>query len=270
MTPILPLLLGAGVILLAVARKKTQAAAQAQPAAQPSDQSAVQSTPYTPIVYVPPQAQPVRPDAIVPQPQPQPVAVTYTVKSGDYAGAIAQKLTGNGGRWPELIAANPQKPRKSDGNFATLYPGEVLLLPASWSPGSTSATPAQAPGVAAGPSVVDQPDFTDDQLFGVKYSLADWGSRTRAINPTNYGGGDVNGSIWNNRDREATQSYQKWAVAQGEVLPTDGTLDDATARSLVAYETSVNYDGLNNATLVYMHDHPVRVAANDVSRPVSV
>jgi nucleoid-associated protein YgaU len=57
---------------------------------------------------------------------------TYTVKKGDFPIKIAKALTGDSNRWHELIAANPTKPTKSDGNFATLMPGEVLHLPATW------------------------------------------------------------------------------------------------------------------------------------------
>ena len=65
---------------------------------------------------------------------------TYTVLPGDFPIKIAQKLTGNGNRWHELIAANPNKKTGADGNFVTLLPGDVLKLPASW-----SSAPAPAP-----------------------------------------------------------------------------------------------------------------------------
>ncbi len=68
---------------------------------------------------------------------------TYTVLAGDFATKIAKKLTGNGNRWRELVAANPQKKTLTDGNFASLMPGEVLHLPASWSSAPiTAALPA--------------------------------------------------------------------------------------------------------------------------------
>ena len=57
---------------------------------------------------------------------------TYKVLPGDFPTKIAQKLTGNGNRWHELVAANPQKKTGADGNFASLMPGEVLQLPVSW------------------------------------------------------------------------------------------------------------------------------------------
>ena len=63
---------------------------------------------------------------------PMSVPSTYTVQSGDSAWKIAQKLAGSGLRWKELVAANPQKKRAADGNFASLFAKEVLRVPASW------------------------------------------------------------------------------------------------------------------------------------------
>jgi hypothetical protein len=93
-------------------------------------------------------ARPIIPPAPIPgrpQPGPQPLPVppspvpvvtngTYAVQSGDFPIKIAQKLVHDGARWHELVAANPNKKRAADGNFATLLPGEVLKLPASWTP----------------------------------------------------------------------------------------------------------------------------------------
>ena len=78
-------------------------------------------------------------------PAPVPTSGTYTVISGDYPIKIAQKLTGDGSRWRQLVAANPQKKLAADGNFATLLPGEVLKLPASWAASSPSVPPAPVP-----------------------------------------------------------------------------------------------------------------------------
>lgn len=68
-----------------------------------------------------------------PTPTPVPTSGTYVVLAGEFPIKIAQKLVHDGGRWRELVAANPNKKRAADGNFATLLPGEVLHLPASWS-----------------------------------------------------------------------------------------------------------------------------------------
>jgi nucleoid-associated protein YgaU len=86
-----------------------------------------------PITPPAPQPTPPRP---LPPPSPSPVPIptdgTYTVLPGDFPIKIAQKLVHDGSRWKELVAANPNKKRAADGNFATLLPGEVLKLPASW------------------------------------------------------------------------------------------------------------------------------------------
>jgi nucleoid-associated protein YgaU len=77
----------------------------------------------------------------------------YKVAAGDFPIKIATKLTGDGGRWPELVAANPQKKTGADGNFASLQPGEVLRLPESWSTPPATSTPNAAPVAApAGPA----------------------------------------------------------------------------------------------------------------------
>lgn len=55
---------------------------------------------------------------------------TYTVKSGDSLWKIAQRLTGNGGRWPEMWAIN--KSRSRSKNPDVIYPGEVFLIPPGW------------------------------------------------------------------------------------------------------------------------------------------
>ncbi len=79
-------------------------------------------------------AKPAQPAAPVPPP-PVPAGGSYVVLAGDNPSKIAQKLTGNAGRWRELVGANPQKPRSKDGNFATLSAGERINLPASWGGG---------------------------------------------------------------------------------------------------------------------------------------
>jgi nucleoid-associated protein YgaU len=93
------------------------------------------------------------PIQIVPDPSATNVTSTYAVKSGDYPWKIATQYTGHGARWPELVAANPQKPRAKDGNFASLLPGEKLTLPGSWvTPAAPSAPPV---AVASNPTPPD-------------------------------------------------------------------------------------------------------------------
>lgn len=56
---------------------------------------------------------------------------SYVVQRGDYVGLIAQKLTGDGRRWTELCAANPQLPKHPTAG-CVLYAGQTINLPASW------------------------------------------------------------------------------------------------------------------------------------------
>jgi hypothetical protein len=66
----------------------------------------------------------------------------YVVLRLDSPWVIARKLTGSGARWKELVAANPQKSRSSDGSFTNMFPGEVLNLPKDWL--SVVSTPGDA------------------------------------------------------------------------------------------------------------------------------
>lgn len=62
-----------------------------------------------------------------------PDGTKYVVEDDDYAWKISEKLVGTGQRWKELRDANPQKkPWASDGNFRTLWTGEILNLPTDW------------------------------------------------------------------------------------------------------------------------------------------
>lgn len=79
----------------------------------------------------------------------------YVVESGDFPSKIAQKLTGDSSRWPELVAANPQKSKASDGNFKTLFANEKLNLPASWLPLVASQMPGG--GIPPIPSIPGLP-----------------------------------------------------------------------------------------------------------------
>jgi nucleoid-associated protein YgaU len=104
------------------------------------------------------------PTTIVPDPSQTPpatVASTYTVQQNDFPWKIAEHYTGHGARWPELVAANPQKPKGKDGNFTTLLPGEKLSLPPSWvsppsaPPGAVASADIgrpRAPGVVPAPT----------------------------------------------------------------------------------------------------------------------
>jgi hypothetical protein len=89
---------------------------------------------------------------------------TYTVRKGDSPWRVAQRFTGNGNRWKDLVKANPTKPiNPKTGSFAQFYAGEVLNLPVSWpsTPPSTAAkvaapvvTPRTVAPVTVAPVVV--------------------------------------------------------------------------------------------------------------------
>jgi hypothetical protein len=109
--------------------------------------------PSFPTVPVPPSP----PVPVSPRPQvpsggggitPFPASGTYVVISGDYPIKITQKFTGNGNRWKELIAANPDKPTRADGAWTTLMPGEIIKLPQAWN----NSVSAKAPSLALPPA----------------------------------------------------------------------------------------------------------------------
>jgi nucleoid-associated protein YgaU len=64
------------------------------------------------------------------RPSSKPKQKTYTVKAGDTMWKIAQKLSGNGGRWPEMWSINKSRSRSKDPDL--IYPGEVFLVPSGW------------------------------------------------------------------------------------------------------------------------------------------
>lgn len=73
-----------------------------------------------------------------------PTAYTYTIKSGDYPSGLAAKATGNGGRWRELLAANPEMTTYQDAK------GQTQIKP--WNVGYTFKVPPgwNLPGMKGG------------------------------------------------------------------------------------------------------------------------
>lgn len=74
---------------------------------------------------------------------------TYTVQEGDSLSKIAQKMLGNGNRWPELFAAN--KGTIKDPNL--IYPGMALTIPGKAAEPAPAKTEPGKPA-AAGPKAV--------------------------------------------------------------------------------------------------------------------
>jgi len=82
---------------------------------------------------------------------PTPAAATYTLRSGDTGFGLAQRATGNGGRWKEILAANPQlktetinvpkvTPDAPAGKMVPTtfikpwQPGQIITVPPGWPP----------------------------------------------------------------------------------------------------------------------------------------
>lgn len=214
----------------------------------------------------------------------------YRVLDGDNPSQIAKKLVLNASRWSELVAANPQKPRDGGGggdvppiaiipewnfdagevgNFKTLYPNELLLLPDLWipemvtyqtigyaiaptAPGWTppkggnvipiippaELPPGYVPPVI--PVIPGAPPVSPPLAFGtytqMQAQLAAWGRWSGKIAPSDFGlvATDFTG-VADARSVSALASYQRWANSmKGESLRTDGQLDEPTQASLAA------------------------------------
>jgi hypothetical protein len=89
----------------------------------------------------------------------------WRIESGDTGWAIAKELTGDGARWKELKAANPEIAKRPDPkNWGLVaYPGEVLALPPSWYKPALSADET-APDEDRPPGEPSLVDWVGDQL----------------------------------------------------------------------------------------------------------
>lgn len=172
----------------------------------------------------------------------------YIVEKGDGPWAIAQKLTGNGNRWRELLDVNKDKKPSVDKN---VWVGEKLNLPLSWQkPAKVTAVPAVAlpavplPSIAPIPTVgtavaVPAIDITPSVVQG-KSILVAW-SKTDGINQaglTDYGLNVADlGTTMGPRDTLELASFQNWnnKTLPGANLNTSGALDAATLSALQAW-----------------------------------
>jgi nucleoid-associated protein YgaU len=169
---------------------------------------------------------------------------TYIVEKGDGPWAIAQKLTGNGNRWKELLDYNKDKNPKIDKN---VWVGEVINLPPSWQkpvaakPPTAVALPSvPAPTIAPVPDLISQATQATSvvpSILQAKAILAAWG-KTDGVNQaglTDYGLNPADMSTtMGPRDTMMLQSFQVWDnKTLNEGLPTDGNLD---AKSLAALQ----------------------------------
>jgi LysM repeat protein len=162
----------------------------------------------------------------------------YVVQAGDFATKIAQRLVNDGRRWPELVAANPQKKTNAaDGNFASLLPGEVINLPASWVAGGAPSSPSAPLPSTQGTTARPRPGF-DARVLQVQGMLGLWSTANDAGNPARFGSNpstDADG-VFGPRTQGTMGKFQRWANANaGKALRTDGTIDDASYQALVEW-----------------------------------
>jgi len=174
----------------------------------------------------------------------------YIVEKGDGPWAIAQKLTGNGNRWKELLDYNKDKNPRIDKN---VWVGEVINLPPSWQKPVKASNPrvpalpsVPAPTIAPTPDPVTQATTSASSvvpsILQAKAILAAWG-KTDGINQAglpDYGlnPADMSTSM-GPRDTMMLQSFQVWDnKTLNDGLPTDGNLDAKTLTALQGWATA--------------------------------
>ncbi len=168
---------------------------------------------------------------------------TYIVEKGDGPWAIAQKLTGNGNRWKELLDYNKDKKPTVDKN---IWVGEPLNLPPSWQKQVKSApplvalpsvpVPTIAPTLNPITAVTNATTSIVPSILQAKAILAAWG-KTDGINQsgiTDYGLNPADFSTtMGPRDSLMLQSFQVWDnKTLNAGLSVNGTLDAATLSEL--------------------------------------
>jgi len=177
----------------------------------------------------------------------------YLVEKGDGPWAIAQKLTGNGNRWKELLDYNKDKKPTVDKN---VWVGEPLNLPPSWqkprnaAPPPVSALPnapaVPVPTIAPTTDVVGQATQAANNIvpgiLQAKAILAAWG-KTDGINQaglTDYGMNPADlSTTMGPRDVLQLTSFQVWDnKTLNDGLNTTGNLDAKTLQALQSWVTA--------------------------------
>ena len=148
-----------------------------------------------------------------------PDAATYTVEAGDSAWKITQKLTSNGNRYRELLAANKDRPQTGEPtpNFKFLNKGNVLKLPGTWK--SLLAPTLKADVINQARAILKVWGDTD----GLRQAgVTDYGQRPEDLS-----------TVWGPRDRLMTTSFANWRnAATGKRLSVTGDLTDQIADEL--------------------------------------
>lgn len=148
-------------------------------------------------------------------------ALIYIVENGDSPWKIAKTLMGDGNLWPQLVAANPGKATvktgANKGGFTTLFKGERLKLPSSW-------TAKLAKTV------------TGDAVMQARAVLATWsdsdGSDESGVQ--DYGDrAEDKLEAWSARDAFMLTSFLNWSNrSRGTSYPVSGELTDGSAEAL--------------------------------------
>jgi len=147
-----------------------------------------------------------------------PDGATWTIEPGDTLYRIAQKLVKDGGRWREIVAANPNVPKHKDWGLR-VYAGDVIVIPADWRP-KTAPEPSEV---------------TAAEVLKSKATLKAWSVTDGAQQPgvTNYGTKPEDLSTsWGPRDSLMLTSFSGW---RGKGLPTDGELSQAHVDELARW-----------------------------------
>jgi LysM repeat protein len=92
------------------------------------------------------------PRTTTPAPAATSSARTYTVVRGDSLSKIAQKLLGNGNRWPELVTLNKDRYPSLLKNPNLIHPGWVLRIPGGSSSGTTPPATGTPPSTSTPPA----------------------------------------------------------------------------------------------------------------------
>jgi LysM repeat protein len=172
-------------------------------------------------------------------PAPSTAPTTYTVKPGDHLASIARTLKVQGG-WPAIAAAN-----KLSSPY-TIWPGQVLTLPAGSSAATTPATT---------PSTPTTTPATTPATGGTVYAnnLDGWIKHSLAVMKQNGIPGSYNG-IYRNVMRESSgnpKAINLWDSNAAKGIPSKGLLQviDPTFKAYHVAGTSWDiYDPVANIT----------------------
>lgn len=201
----------------------------------------------------------------------------WVVQSGDTGSKIAKAVVGDGNRWGELKAANPEIAKRKDPppGFKTkvglvIYPGDRLMLPSSWLKAAPTASAPATPGAPAPvipvsfpqalptglPTVVQDtsPDAGVVQARGILVMFMRTDAQQLGGDPLRPPYGDLGldvSPIWSDRDRNALSVFEAyWATAKlGPEIKDDGTAD-LTEEAAAALRTWAEAKAVSPGTAV--------------------